>query len=149
MFRGMIAVLFTGAVVTGLSSTGYAQQRVQPQPEGSFTTRSGESLRIEGRSVSKDFQTPSPDTASNSVPAPISLPQNSQPVTRPQSLTVFGQKIDFGNRKTSQNSDSNTGNQAPSYVEMRNVEVSAGASSMDSQQIFKVQYQMLSPQEKK
>jgi hypothetical protein len=149
MFRGAIAVLFIGAVVTGLSSTGYAQQRVQPQPEGSFTTRSGESLRVEGRSVSKDFKTPTPATPSNSVPAPVSLPHNSEAVTQPQSLTVFGQKIDFGHRRTSPASDTNSGNRAPSHLEMRNVEVSAGASSMDSQQIFKVQYQMLSPQEKK
>lgn len=149
MFRGIITALFAGVIVAGLSSTADAKPRVQSQSRSGYTTRSGASLRgLENRSVSQDFPTLMPDSSErsgNSVPAPISLHENSEAVNQPQSITVFGQKIELGHRNSSQNSE----NQAPSHVGLRNVEVSAGASSLDSQQLFRVQYQMLpSPEQK-
>lgn len=144
MFRGIIAALFAGALVAGLTSTVYAKPRVQSQPEGGFTTLSGASLRgLENRNVSQDFPTFLPESSENPSlpePAPILLGDRSEPVTQPQSITVFGEKIELGSRRASPNS----GNQAPSHVEMRNVEVSAGASSTDAEQLVKVQYQLLS-----
>jgi hypothetical protein len=142
MFRGIITALFAGAVVAGLASTAYAKPRVQTQPQGGFTTRSGASLRgLERQSESEDIL---PETSPISQPAPI-LGNNSQPATRPQSITIFGETIQLGNRGASQNS----GNRAPSHVEMRNVEVEAGASSLDPDRVLRLQYQLLSPPEKK
>jgi hypothetical protein len=144
MFRGIIATFVAGAVVTGLTSTAYAKPRVQSQPAKGFTTRSGASLRgLENRSVSHDFPTFLPDTseaASIPEPAPILLPNRTEPATQPQSITVFGEKIELGSQKSSQNSR----NQVPSHVGVRNVEVSTGASSTDSEQLVKVQYRLLS-----
>jgi hypothetical protein len=149
MFRGIITAFFAGAIAAGFSSTAYAKPRVQSQSQSPYTTRSGTSLRgLENRSVSRDFPTFLPETSErspNSVPAPISLQDNPDTVNQLQSITVFGQKIELGHRDSSQNSE----NQAPSHVGLRNVEVSAGASSLDSQQLFKVQYQMLSSPEQK
>lgn len=148
MFRGIIATLVAGAVVTGLTSTAYAKPRVQSQPAKGFTTRSGASLRgLENRSVSRDFPTFLPDTAeaaSIPQPAPILLRDRTEPAPQPPSITVFGEKIDLGNQKSSQNSR----NQVPSHVGVRNVEVSAGASSTDSEQLVKVQYRLPSSPEK-
>jgi hypothetical protein len=148
MFRGIIAALFAGAVVTGLTSTAYAKPRVQSQAEGGLTTRSGSSLRgLHNRSVSQDFPTILPETSETSpisVPAPIFIRHRPERVTQPQSITVFGQKIDLGSRKSSPNS----ANQSPSHVGVRNVEVSTGASSTDSEQVLRVQYQLMSRPEK-
>ena len=149
MFRGIITAFFAGVVVAGLSSTADAKPKVQSQSQSGYTTRSGASLRgLENRSVSQDFPSflsETPQGSSNSVPAPISLHDNSETVNQPQSITVFGQKIELGHRNSSQSSQ----NQAPSPVGLRNVEVSAGASSLDSQQLFRVQYQMLQTPEQK
>jgi len=149
MSRGLITAFFAGVVVAGLSSTAYAKPKVQSQSQGGYMTRSGASLRgLENRSVSRDFPTFSPEISersSNSVPAPISLHEHPEIVNQPQSITVFGQKIELGHRNSSQHSE----NQAPSHVGLRNVEVSAGASSLDSQQLFRVQYQMLPSSEQK
>ena len=144
MFRGIIAALFAGVIVAGLSSTANAKPRVQSQVEGSYTTRSGRSLRgLENRNLSPDFPTLLPETPAispSSVPAPILLRNNAEPESVAQSITVFGQKIELGNRGSSENS----GNQAPSHMGVRNVEVSAGASSTDSEQLLRVQYQLMS-----
>ncbi|GAB4184100.1 MAG: hypothetical protein Fur006_21380 [Coleofasciculaceae cyanobacterium] len=149
MFRGIITAFFAGAIVAGLSSTVDAKPRVQSQSQGGYTTRSGASLRgLENRNVSQDFPTFLPETSESSpssVPTPISIHDNSETVNQPQSITVFGQKIELGHRNSSQNSE----NQAPSHVGLRNIEVSAGASSLDSQQLLRVQYQMLSSPEQK
>jgi hypothetical protein len=149
MFRGIITAFFAGAIVAGLSSTVDAKPRVQSQSQDGYTTRSGASLRgLENRNVSQDFPTFLPETSESSpssVPAPISIHENSETVNQPQSITVFGQKIELGHRNSSHNSE----NQAPSHVGLRNIEVSAGASSLDSQQLLRVQYQMLSSPEQK
>ncbi|HEY9830302.1 MAG TPA: hypothetical protein V6D26_06975 [Stenomitos sp.] len=148
MFRGFITTLFAGIVVTGLTSTAYAKPRVQTQPAGGFTTRSGASLRgLENRSISQDLPTILSDTADTSsvaVPAPILLHQPSESVAQPPSITVFGEKIELGTKRGSRNSS----NQAPSHVGVRNVQVSAGGSSTDSEQLVKVQYQLLSDPER-
>lgn len=146
MLRGIIATLFAGALITALTSTVCAKPKGQPQAEGGFTTRSGASLRgLQNRSASEGLTNSSSETAPISVPVPILLHENSESVTQPQSLTLFGQEIKLGNRGTSRNS----GNQAPSHMEMRNVEFSAGASSLDPGQVLRVQYQLMSNPEEK
>ncbi len=147
MFREIIAALVAGTVFTGLSATADAKPRVQSQGEGGYTTRSGASLRgLENRSVSEDFPTTFSSQPSRvAVPAPILLRDRSEVVPQPQAITVFGQKIELGD----QNSSSNSPNQAPSHVGVRNVEVSTGASSTDGEQLFRVQYRLLSQPEEK
>ncbi len=146
MFRGIITAIVAGAIVTGLASTAYAKPRGQSQSEGGYTTRSGESLRgLESRSGLQDLATSSSESSPSSVPAPILLHDISQPVTQPQSVTIFGEKIELGHRGSSQNS----GNQAPSHANLRNVEVSAGASSTDPEQVLRVQYQLMSNPDQK
>ena len=144
MFRGIIAAFVAGSAITGLTSTAYAKPRAQSQPASGVTTRSGASLRgLENRSVSHDFSSFLPDSseaASIPEPAPILLHNHAEPATQPQSITVFGEKIELGSHKSSQN----PANQAPSHVGVRNVEVSTGASSTDSEQLVKVQYRLLS-----
>lgn len=146
MFRGITTAIVAGAIVTGLTSTAYAKPRVQSQSEGGYTTRSGESLQgLESRRAAQDLVIPSSESSPSSVPAPILLHDNSQPAPQPQSITIFGEKIELGHRGSSPNS----ANQAPSHANLRNVEVSAGASSTDPEQVLKVQYQLMSNPDQK
>jgi hypothetical protein len=77
MFRKTIAPLFAGMVVTGLSSTVYAQPITPAPTDNSFNTRSGESLRgLQNRSISKDSSTFS-ETSPLSGISPMSIRNSS------------------------------------------------------------------------
>ena len=132
MFRGIIVALFAGAVVTGLTSTVYAQPLVRSQPENGFTTRSGESLRgLESRNLSTDYPTVFPEPSSISEPSPISLHNNNS-----ASVSQFPERLVLGN-----------------IVEInfkhlvldKKIQINAGGSSLDSEQLLNVGYQLLSP----
>jgi hypothetical protein len=142
MFRGMIVTLFAGAVVTGLTSITYAKPVVQSQAQSSFSTRSGESLRgLESRNVSEDYTVFSETTLINEA-SPISLPDENSESARPApAISVFGNRIELPGDRSSRNSES----QAPRQLRLNDVGVSAGGSSIDSDQILKLQYQLLTP----
>lgn len=140
MLRAIIAALVTGAVVTGLSSTVYAQSITRSQSANGFTTLSGESLRrIENRNFSKDFSLLS-ETSPTSQLETISLPnENSAPTIKIPSLSVFGKKveIDSGN--------SLSGSKTPVSTQLvwsNKLEVSTGGSPVDSERLVRVQYQL-------
>ncbi len=148
MFRGIIAVLIAGAVVTGLTSTVCAKPMENSQPQDSFNTLSGESLRgLESRNLSKDSSTILPETSPISERASISARDNnnnnSTPVIEIPAIAVFGTKVEFSRGRSSGDANS----RASGNVELSNLEVSAGASSVDSEQVVKVQYQLLSQPE--
>jgi hypothetical protein len=147
MFRGIIAPLFAGVIVTGLTSTVYAKPIVPSQPENNFSTRSSESLRrIENRNIVKDFLTPSSTTSSAAEISPISLQDNKPtPVPLAPAEFVLGNNVKVSAGRPSPNSATH----APAHLELSNrIEVNAGASSLDSEQLVKVQYQLLSQPEK-
>lgn len=116
MFRGIITALFTGTVVTGLTSTVYAQSG------NGTTTLSGESLRgLENREVSKDFPSVfsgSLRTSGNSSTLLLDNDPNSKPQLKPPiRLPEFVNQLDF----------------------------STGGSALNSEEVFKVRYRLLSP----
>ncbi len=144
MVRRTLAALSAGVLVTSLTSPVYAQPRVQSQTRGHFTTRSGASLQgLENRSISQDFPAFLPASSSVSVPQPV-VRESAESSEKPQSVTVFGQTIELGSRGDSKNS----GNKAPSHLEMRNIEFSAGASATDSEELLRVQYQLMNSEQK-
>ncbi len=114
MFHKTSAALFAGIVVTGLSSTVYAQTITPAPADSSFNTRSGESLRgLQNRSISKDYSTFS-ETSPLSGISPMSIRNNSAP-------------------------------RSPGVRLSDGVKVSAGASPINSDEVLKVRYNLLSP----
>lgn len=116
MFRGVIAALFAGTIVTGLTSTVYAQS------SNGANTLSGESLRgLENREVSKDFPSVfsgSSRTSGNSSTLLLDNDANSEPQSKPPiRLPEFVNQLDF----------------------------STGGSALNSEEVFKVRYRLLSP----
>lgn len=114
MFRGILATLGVGAVVTGSSSTVLANPIVLFTPESDFSTLSTESLRdIENRNLSKDFR---PIIAQNSP-----IPETSPIVLSDKSSTPVIQIPE-------------------EILELtKRVEVNTGGSSLDSEQLVRVQ----------
>ena len=117
MYRGIIAALFTGTIVTGLTSTVYAQSN------NGATTISGESLRgLQNREVSKDFTSVfsgSSPSSGNSSTLLLDNNANSEPRIKPPiRLPEFVNQLDF----------------------------STGGSALNSEEVFKVRYRLLSPE---
>lgn len=117
MYREIIAALFIGTIVTGLTSTVYAQSN------NGATTLSGESLRgLENREVSKDFPSVfsgSSRTSGNSSTLLLDNNANSKPEIKPPiRLPEFVNQLDF----------------------------STGGSALNSEEVFKVRYRLLSPE---
>ena len=137
MFRKTIAPLFAGMVVTGLSSTVYAQPITPAPTDNSFNTRSGESLRgLQNRSISKDSSTFS-ETSPLSGISPMSI-RNSSTRRSPSVRLIDGVKVTAGSTSTSTGSSG--------YLEVNDqVKVSAGASPINSDEVLKVRYNLLSP----
>ncbi len=137
MFCKTIAALFAGIVVTGLSSTVYAQTITPAPADSSFNTRSGESLRgLQNPSISKDYSTFS-ETSPLSGISPMSIRNNSAPRTR-------GVRLSDGVKVTAGSTFTSTGSSG--YLEVNDqVKVSAGASPINSDEVLKVRYNLLSP----
>jgi hypothetical protein len=145
MFRAITVVLFAGAIVTQLTATVYAKPIERSQPENRFNTLSGESLRgLESRNLSKDSPVPeaSPISETSSISARDN--NNSEPSIQIPAITVFGTKVEISRGRSSGDSNS----RASGFVGVRNIEVSTGASSVDTEQVVKVQYQLLSSPDK-
>ncbi len=145
MVRGILTPLFAGVIVTGLAATVCAKPIVSSQAESNFSTRSGQSLRrIESRNIVKDFLAPSATTPSNTAIAPMSLRDN-QSVAQPLAEFVLGNNVKISTGRSAANAQTN----APAHLELIDrVEVNAGASSLDSEQLLRVQYQLISQPQK-
>jgi hypothetical protein len=119
MFRGILATLGVGAVVTGSSSTVLANPTVPAQPESSFDTLSAESLRdVENRNLSKDYLTLSAKSLPTPETSPISLSdkRNAPVIPIPAEILELVQRV----------------------------EVSTGGSSLDSDQLVRLQFSLSS-----
>lgn len=118
LFRGILATLGVGGLVTGLQSTVLAANlTVLSQSEAGISTLSGESLRgIENRNNSKDYSTISSEPKPITERKPIILSRNTErPVVQiPRELLDLIERID----------------------------VNTGGSSLDCDQLVKVQYRM-------
>lgn len=118
LLRGILATLGVGGLVTGFQSTVLAANlTVLSQSEAGISTLSGESLRgIENRNNSKDYSTIFPETQPQSQRKPILLSDNTDtPV-----IQVPVALLDL----------------------IKKVEINTGGSSLDSEQLVKVQYRM-------
>lgn len=116
MFRRIIAALFAGTIVTGLTSNVYAQS------SNGATTLTSESLRgLQNREASKDFPSVfsgSSRTSGNSSTLLLDNNDNSEPQVKPPiRLPEFVNQLDF----------------------------STGGSTLNSEEVFKLRYRLLSP----
>jgi hypothetical protein len=118
LFRGILATLGVGGLVTGLQSTVLAANlTILSQSETGISTLSGESLRgIENRNNSKDYSTISSEPTSIIERKPILLSRNTE---RPV-VQIPSEILDLIER----------------------IEVDTGGSSLDCDQLVKVQYHM-------
>lgn len=139
MFRGMITIVFAGMVITGLTSTVCAEPIARSQARNTPTTLSGESLRgLESRNLFKDSPSlsgtaPVPDAAPLSLQDDNSLQEdNSESGNQARTISVFGITVELSPEGLSQ-------------LGLSNLEVSAGGSSVDAEQVLNVRYQLLSP----
>jgi hypothetical protein len=140
-FREIIVTVFAGTVVIGLTSTVHAQAIVSAPLENSSTTLSGESLRgLEGRNLTKDSSNLFSGTSPFSDTLPISLDDtNSAPSSQVAGFSVFGQKVKVPSGRTSRKANDS------GHIGLNNIQFSAGGSSLDSEQVLNVRYQLLSP----
>jgi hypothetical protein len=118
LFRGLLATLGVSSPIAGLQQAVYATNPAMlSQPESHFSTLSGESLRgIENRNNSKDYSTIFSETQPQSQRKPILLSDNTDtPV-----IQVPVALLDL----------------------IKKVEINTGGSSLDSEQLVKVQYRM-------
>jgi hypothetical protein len=118
LLRGILATLGVGGLVTGLQSTVLAANlNVLSQSEAGISTLSGESLRgIENRNNLKDYSTISSEPTSIIERKPILLSHNTE---RPV-VQIPSEILDLIER----------------------IEVDTGGSSLDCDQLVKVQYHM-------
>ncbi len=118
LLRGILATLGVGGLVTGLQSTVLAANlNVLSQSEAGISTLSGESLRgIENRNNLKDYSTISSEPTSIIERKPILLSRNTE---RPV-VQIPSEILDLIER----------------------IEVDTGGSSLDCDQLVKVQYHM-------
>ncbi len=118
LFRGILATLGVGGLVTGWQSTVLAANlTILSQSETGISTLSGESLRgIENRNNSKDYSTISSEPTSIIERKPILLSRNTE---RPV-VQIPSEILDLIER----------------------IEVDTGGSSLDCDQLVKVQYHM-------
>jgi hypothetical protein len=118
LFRGLLATLGVGSPIAGLQQAVYAANPAMlSQPESHFSTLSGESLRgLENRNNSKDYSTISSEPTSITERKPILLSRNTE---RPV-VQIPSEILDLIER----------------------IEVDTGGSSLDCDQLVKVQYHM-------
>jgi hypothetical protein len=118
LLRGILATLGVGGLVTGLQSTVLAANlTILSESETAISTLSGESLRgIENRNNLKDYSTISSEPTSIIERKPILLSRNTE---RPV-VQIPSEILDLIER----------------------IEVDTGGSSLDCDQLVKVQYHM-------
>jgi hypothetical protein len=118
LFRGILATLGVGSLVSGLPSTVLAaNSTVLSQPESNFGTLSAESLRgLENRNNPKDYSTIFSETQPLTEKNSILLTHNPEATVVP----IPAELLDL----------------------IKKVEVSTGGSSLDSEQVVNVRYRM-------
>jgi len=137
MMRKIIP-LGAGLLVAGLTPTVGAMPIEPSQPDN--TTLSGESLQgLDSRSLN-DNTTFLPQASSRSQPASVALPDNeSESENETPAISVFGIKL------SAEESPSDSDDYPSTHLEISDLEVSAGGSSLDSEQVVNVKYRLLSP----
>jgi len=137
MMRKIIP-LGAGLLVASLTPTVGAMPIQPSQPDN--TTLSGESLQgLDSRSLN-DNTTFLPQASSRSQPASVALPDNeSESENETPAISVFGIKL------SAEESPSDSDDYPSTHLEISDLEVSAGGSSLDSEQVVNVKYRLLSP----
>ncbi|EDX73740.1 hypothetical protein MC7420_6788 [Coleofasciculus chthonoplastes PCC 7420] len=106
------------------------------QPDNA--TLSGESLQgLDSRSLN-DNATFFPQASSRFQPESVALPDNESENETP-AISLFGIKL------SAEESPSDSDDYPSTYLELSDLEVSAGGSSLDSEQVVNVKYRLLSP----
>ncbi len=136
MLRGSTVILVAGAIAFGLPSPVWANPSNRSQGEGNFTTLSGESLRgLENRSVSEESPALLREEHSGTETGAISLPEDESESEAPE-ITIFGNTI----KLSAEDSPQNSSDRPSTHLELSDVEFSTGGSSVDDEQLMKVQY---------
>jgi hypothetical protein len=136
MMREIIIPLGAGVLVAGLTPTVSAMPIEPSQPDNA--TLSGESLQgLDSRSLN-DNTTFFPQASSRSQPASVALPDNESENETP-AISLFGIKL------SAEDSPSDSDDYPSTHLELSDLEVSAGGSSLDSEQVVNVKYRLLSP----
>jgi hypothetical protein len=136
MLRGSTVILFAGAIAFGLTSHVWANPSERSRGEENFTTLSGESLRgLENRSASENSPALLREDNSDAETGAISLPENESDSEAPE-ITLFGNTIKLSSEDSPQNAD----NVPSTHLELSDLEFSTGGSSVDGEQLMRVQY---------
>ncbi|MEQ8539551.1 MAG: hypothetical protein RIB93_19130 [Coleofasciculus sp. D1-CHI-01] len=135
MMRKIIIPLGAGVLVTSLTPTVGAMP-IEPS-QSDNATLSGESLQgLDSRSL--DNTTFFPQASSRSQPESLALPDNESENETP-AISLFGIKL------SAEESPSDSDDYPSTHLELSDLEVSAGGSSLDSEQVVNVKYRLLSP----
>lgn len=136
MLRGSTVILFAGAIAFGLTSHVWANPSERSRAERNFTTLSGESLQgLENRSTSEDSPALLREDNSGAETGEILLPEDKSESEAPE-ITLFGNTIKLSTEDSPQSAD----NRPSTHLELSDLEFSTGGSSVDDEQVMKVQY---------